>query len=44
MTLPSNWGKAECMNHYKLYGFAENRAVTFDIEEYLNANPEFPSE
>ena len=40
--LPSSWGKAECMIHYKLYGFTENRAVAFNLEEYLNANPDFP--
>ena len=40
--LPGTWTKAECMNHYRLYGFSENRAVAFNLEEYLNANPDLP--
>ncbi len=40
--LPSDWGMAECMSHYKLFGFWENRAVTLNLEEYLNANPDLP--
>jgi hypothetical protein len=40
--LPANWGQAECINHYKYFGFWENRAVCFYLEEYLNANPDLP--
>ena len=41
--LPRSWGKAECINHYKLFGFLEKRATHFDLEEYLNANPDLPA-
>ncbi len=41
--LPPTWGKAECMEHYKLFGFWENRAVSFNLDEYLNANPDLPT-
>jgi hypothetical protein len=40
--LPQTWGAAECINHYKYYGFLENRAGCFNLEEYLNANPDLP--
>ncbi len=41
--LPQAWSKAECMEHYRLFGFNEHRAVSFNLEEYLNANPDLPS-
>ncbi len=41
--LPQTWTKAECMEHYKLFGFFENRAASFNLEEYLNANPDLPA-
>ncbi len=42
--LPADWGMAECMAHYKLFGFREKRAVNFNLDEYLNANPDLPRE
>ncbi len=41
--LPSGWRQKECMDHYKLFGFWENRAVAFNLAEYLNANTDLPS-
>ncbi len=41
--LPQIWTKAECMGHYRLFGFNEHRAVSFNREEYLNANPDLPA-
>jgi len=40
--LPQTWNKADCMNHYKLFGFWEKRAIAFNVDEYLNANPDLP--
>jgi len=40
--LPQSWSKADCINHYKNFGFWEKRAVCFNLEEYLNANPDLP--
>ncbi len=41
--LPQTWTKAQCMEHYRLFGFNEHRAVSFNLEEYLNANPDLPT-
>ncbi len=41
--LPQTWTKAQCMEHYRLFGFNEKRAVSFNLEEYLNANPDLPT-
>jgi hypothetical protein len=42
--LPQTWEKVDCMNHYKVFGFWENRAIAFDLDEYLAANPDLPQD